>query len=198
MEPQRTVAPEEADLMIGRSWFSESRAPVVVHDVRVAWPSFDAGARAQASGPERMLFVHGLKVEGPVVLEGGKDSVYVVLGDLQARRVEFGDTTIAVAGKIVADEYVWAPRGTALFAVGGDATSDDATSPVLPPVIAPIVVWFDPRRSVDQIYGQIDKTLRRLGPDELPAPLAAVYDAAREQFTDPQRALELLRAGAWR
>jgi hypothetical protein len=197
MEAQRTVAPEEADLMIGRSWFSQSRAPVVVHDVRVKWDALDARARA-AGGPERMLFVHGLEVGGAVLLDGAPDSVYVVLGDLHARRLEVGDTTLAVAGRVLADEYVWAPSGTGMFALGGDATSDDATAPVLPPVLAPLLVWFESRRGADQIYMQHDRTLRRLAPDELPGPLAALFDPVRERFTDAHAALQLLRGGQWR
>lgn len=195
---QRTVAPEEADLMIGRSWFSESRAPVLVQDEPVTWETFDAGARAEANGAERMLFVHGLKVTGLADLGGGKESVYVVLGDLHVGRLELGAATLAVSGRIVADTYVWAPNAAGMVALGGDATSDDATAPALPPVLAPIVVWFDPRRSVDVVYTAVDKTIRRLAPEELPAPLAAVYDNARERWTDPQRALQLLRDGAWR
>lgn len=195
---QRTVAPEEADLMIGRSWFSEQRTPVLVIDEAAAFESFDAAARAQANGAERVLFVHGLKVSGAVTLAGAKDCTYVVLGDLHVGRLELGDATLAVSGRIVADQFVWAPGGVGMLALGGDATSEDATAPVLPPVLAPIVVWFDPRRSTDVIYAAHDKTLRRLAPDELPAPLAAVYDARAERWTDPQRALDLLRSGSWR
>jgi hypothetical protein len=196
---QRTIAPEEADLMIGRTWFSESPGPVLVYDQPISLPAFDAGSRAaEAKGPERVLFVHGLTVSGTAMFDGAPDSIYVVMGDLRVGRLELGNTTCAVSGRVVADEYVYSPSGAAVFAVGGDATSDDATTPALPPVFAPIVVWFEPRRGIDQVYVPLDKTLRRLSSEELPPPLARLYDASKERFTDAGQVRALLRSGGFR
>lgn len=198
---ERVLSAEEVDLMIGRTWFSNhGDGEVVVHDAPVTWPELDAEARAAShGGPERRLFVHGLQVEGTLRLGRGVPAIYVVLGELHAKRIELGDGVLAVAGRVTAEEYLWAPRTEAgTFAVGPDATSDDATIPALPPVNAPIVVWFDVRRRCDQLFTRGAKSLQRVAPDAFPPPLKALYDAGTERFTDEAAALAVLRSGQWR
>lgn len=187
---QRTVTAEEANVMIGRTWFEGEPATVLVHDAPVALPALDAAGRA----PERAIYVHGLQVAETANFADAPQSVYVILGDLTAKRLEHGSATLAVSGRIVAEDYVFAPHGTGPLAVGGDVSSDEATSPALPPVLAPIVVWFDPRRNVDVVYAQMDRTLRKLAPDEFPPALRAAYDEASQRFVDVQAALDALRA----
>jgi hypothetical protein len=192
---QRTLSAEEADLMIGRTWFSDQPGDVVVHDEIVRVPELDAGSRANGSAPERVLFVHGLEVEGTLRVGTG---IYVVLGAVHAKRIELGDGVLAVSGKVSADEYVHAPRTQGMFAVGSDATSDDATIPSLPPVQAPIVVWFDPRRRADLVFTMGPKALQRVPTESLPAALKALYDAPTESFKDPDAVRKVLRDGSWR
>jgi hypothetical protein len=198
----RSLSPEEADLMIGRIWYSdqEAKGPVQVHDERVTVPEFDAEKRAaENGGPERVLFVHDLKVEGTLRLGKATGSIYVVLGNIHAGRIELGDAVLAVSGRVTADDYVHAPRTEGgNFAVGSDATSDDATIPALPPVSAPIVVWFDPRRRADLVFTRGEKSLQRVMPDDLPAALKSLYDASTESFTDQGKVLEVLRSGSWK
>ena len=193
---QRTLSAEEADLMIGRTWFSDQPGDVIVHDEIVRVPELDGESRANGSGPERVLYVHGLEVEG--TLRVGK-GIYVVLGALHAKRIELGDGVLAVSGKVSADEYLHAPRTQGTFAVGSDATSDDATVPSLPPVQAPIVVWFDPRRRADLVFTLGPKGgLQRVTADALPDALKGLYDASSESFKDPDAVRNVLRDGSWR
>lgn len=194
---QRSISAAEADLMVGRTWFSDHTTTVVVHDATVKMDAFDAKQRAQANGEaEMVLFVHGLTVAGTMSLASDVPSVYVVLGELRVGRLELGDAVLAASGPVVADDYVFAPRSNGVFAVGADATTDDATTPALPPVSAPIVVWHDPRRGVDRVFGRNEKGLRAVPHDAMPAALKGLYDPATERFRDPNAVLEALRGGA--
>lgn len=196
---ERTLSAAEADLMIGRTWFSDHTTEVKVHDEAVRLPEFDAEARVAAAGDtEMVLFVHGLTVEGTMRLTA-PNAIYVVLGELKANRLELGDSWLVVSGPVNVGEYVHAPRSQGVFAVGADATTEDATTPALPPVVAPIVVWHEPRRGIDRVLlHDGGRRLKVLGADELPAKLAALYDAGSERFTDDAAVLEILRKGSWR
>jgi hypothetical protein len=195
---ERTLSAAEADLMIGRTWFSDVTTRVTVHDEPVRVDTFDAEARTAAAGDSEMvMFVHSLTVEGTLRL-GAAHSVYVVLGELRCGRIELGDATLAASGPVIATDYVFAPRSKGVFAVGPDATTDDATTPALPPVIAPIVVWHDPRRGIDRVFAHRDGRLRSVPIDALPGGLQALYDTKTETFTDMAAVLAILRSGSWR
>lgn len=199
---ERSLSAEEVDLMIGRTWFSQEGAPagdVTVHDQRVTLPELDAEQRASELGhAERRLFVDGLRVEGPVRLGRGVRAIYVVLGELRAGSIELGDGVLAVSGRVSADDYVYLPRTEGTFAVGPDATSDDATVPALPPVQAPLVLWYDPRRRADLVFRMGAKALERVATADLPPALKELYDADGESFKDHAAVREVLRSGRWR
>ena len=195
---ERRLSAAEADLMIGRQWFTDHTTEVTVHDTAIHVPEFDAEERAKAApeGTEMALFVHGLTVDGTLKLKGAAHSIYVVLGSLEVGRLELGEGTLAVSGAVRAKDYVFAPRSEGVFAVGADATTEDATTPALPPVVAPIVVWHDPRRGIDKVFApHASRRLAVQAPGDMPAALAERYNADEERFTDMDGVLEALRQG---
>lgn len=193
---ERSISAAEADLMIGRSWFTDHTTTVTVHDAPVSMESFDAELRAKAAGEaEMVLFVHGLRVTGTMRMGADTPSVYVVLGELRVGRLELGDAMLAASGPVIADHYVHLPRSRGVFAVGADATTDDATTPALPPVSAPIVVWHDVRRGIDRVFSRGDKGLRAVAADAWPEPLKALWDPKSETFTDANAVLAALQSG---
>ena len=108
---ERTLSAEEVDLMVGRTWFSREGGasdPVIVHDAAVTLPELDAAKRAaEQGGPDRRLYVDGLRVEGTVSLGRGVNAVIVVLGELRAGRIELGDGVLELAyGRVVAEDVV--------------------------------------------------------------------------------------------
>lgn len=193
---ERSISAAEADLMIGRSWFTDHTTTVTVFDAPVSMESFDAELRAAAAGGAEMaLFVHGLRVSGTMRMGADTPSVYVVLGELRVGRLELGDAMLAASGPVIAEQYVHLPRTRGVFAVGADATTDDATTPALPPVSAPIVVWHDVRRGIDRVFSRGEKGLRVVAADAWPEALKALWDPKSETFTDANAVLAALQSG---
>src|SRR5262245_6202005 len=122
----RKVAAKEADQLVGKDWFDGYAKSVDVHDEAVTVDQLDAEARAEALGnTEYVVFSRDLTVTGTLDLARDVHSIFVVLGNLTARRVILGDAVLVVRGRLRASEFLLGPPGEGVFELGTEQIESD-------------------------------------------------------------------------
>jgi hypothetical protein len=98
-----TLTPGQADRRAKGRWFTGYARVVDVAAGGLRVRSFDVAQRERAkAGAEYLLIEGDLVVDGTVQLGRDTRSIYVVTGDLRAKRVVHGDAVLVVLGKLSA------------------------------------------------------------------------------------------------
>jgi hypothetical protein len=127
------IAAGAADKLVGAKWFAGYTSVVGVVEARTL-AELDGEQRGDAHrGAEFVIFKNGLVVAGDVRV-GNYHSVYVVLGDLQARSIVSGDAVFIVTGDVTVSDHVLHFRNEGLFLRGTEK---------LPAIRCPLIFWFD-------------------------------------------------------
>jgi hypothetical protein len=97
------LTPGQADRRAKGRWFSGHARVVDVVTGALRLRSLDVAKRERAKGGAEYLLVEGdLVVDGAVQLGRDTRSIYVVTGDLRAKKVVRGDAVLVVRGKVEA------------------------------------------------------------------------------------------------
>jgi len=187
-----TIVAKDADRRAKGPWFRDHTSRVAVERDGFRVVTFDAAKRAKKAGSsEYVLFEGNVVVDGTLNLGSGVRSIYVVLGDLTARRIELGDAVLVVRGTVSATEYVFTPRNEGVFAVHGEQRPEKQ----LRHLKTPLYLAYDARARGHRLFaGSTTKLVE--------VPIANVDDGAccrrddDEIVIDPKRALRRLRSGA--
>jgi hypothetical protein len=129
-------------------------------------------------------------VEGLLRLGQGVRSIYVVLGDLRAKRIELGDAVLVVRGKVIAESDLFTPANEGIFDVHGEQRPERQARHI----DAPQALAYDRQRRQHVAYVKRGTRLVKLDTAAIDPRLLRTSEDG-ERVVDPKRALARLRAG---
>lgn len=136
----------EADQIAKGKWFAGYTKTVERFEGEIRWESLDVQTRAaEGRGAEYLLVQGDLALEGDLDLGRDIHSIYVITGNVSARRVILGDAVLVVGGSITAREWVFGPRSEGLFAVAGNQIESKSKA-LLARISAPTVALYDRKK----------------------------------------------------
>ena len=185
-----TISANDADRRAKGPWFRGHTSHVVVENEGFRVPNFDVAKREKKAGSaEYVLFEGDVTVEGTLSLGGDSRSIYVVLGDLTARRIELGDAALVVRGTMRATDYVFAPRNEGIFAVGGEQKPERQ----LAHVKTPTYFAYDPHAGGHRLFVRRGSKLVNVPVGKCDASVCCGRDDG--VVLDANRVLRRLRSG---
>lgn len=184
-----------ADRRAKGQWFRGYTSMVGLVDGTFSARDFDVPRREKkANGSEYILFDSNVKISGTLRLGSGTRSIYVILGDLSASRIELGDSVLVVRGQVSANAYIFGSANEGIFDVQGMQRPDRLVKHLK----TPYFLAYDPmarkHRGEHVVFTTRGKDRVQLDNAEL-EPTILRKNEDGELVVDLERALARLRAG---